>query len=117
MHVQALRSYVAEAETAMEWKYPYAREVLELSERVAAYLAAARSNVKASPVALLRKRDVQLLTVIGRRLIDEATPLLDTRTDANFRLSMGQSLLDVRDALRGALIGDGTLPERRAGGR
>ena len=62
-------------------------------------------------------RCVKLLTVLGRHLVAAANVALPQRVDANFRLSIGQSLLDVRDAIKRALVADGQLPERREGSR
>jgi hypothetical protein len=116
-HLATLRAYLGQAENAHPSPYPSVDAVRELAERVRRHLAAAPSGSAEQDAALFQTRDVQLLTTLSRSLVESATPLLPTRRDANDRLALGRSLLEVRDAVQDTLIGSGNMPERRARGR
>jgi hypothetical protein len=77
-------------------------------------LAAGRQHRHARPadpnMTRFSGRDVDLLTRVGRDLLASA------ETHPGFsdaRLSLGQSLLDVRDAMQAGLIAVGRIPDRR----
>lgn len=92
---------------------PRVAQVRDRAERVAGYILAARLPEDGDYVALLTPADVAFLSKLGRHLIEGATAALPQRQDAHFRLSLGQSLLDARDAIETTLIANGQLPERR----
>lgn len=118
-----LRGYVAQAATGQGygWTYPVPERIQDLADRVAMHVAAANRRGAAADESIvlptITERDVVLLTRLGRHLVDTATATLPARPDANPRLSLGQSLLDVRDAVQSLLVVQGERPERRASER
>jgi hypothetical protein len=106
-HLNVLRSYVADGELGYHGRFPYVREVMDLAERMAPVVAGGPPD---TDMALFTPRDVELLTRTGRALLETAgSPAVTSHA----RLSMGQSMLDVRDAMETALIAVGKMPERR----
>jgi hypothetical protein len=123
-HLDMLRGYVAQAAqgSMFGFTYPVPERVHELSERVAAQIRHANqrdgTSLQEAGIALITKRDVHLLTRLGQHLIETAgLPGRAKTPEANTRLSLAQSILDVRDALESALVVQGELPERRTGER
>lgn len=114
-----LRGYVAQAAEGegYGWTFPVPERIQDLADRVAMYVAAANRRRAAAeePIELptIGERDVTMLTRLSRHLVDTATAALPQRPDANPRLSLGQSLLDVGDALQRLLVVQGKRPERR----
>jgi hypothetical protein len=110
-HLASLRRYVASAEYAANGTFPASDRALELSTRLAIVLERADISTDAD-VPLVTVQDVALMERLGRMLIASVQGLRGPLADQ--RLALGQQLLDVRDVLRGVLIAQGSLPERRA---
>ncbi len=109
-HLATLRRFVAQSEASFDGVFPSTREVLDLSERLAVII---QSTQHANDLAIVGLRDVELLTRVGRVLIDSADPKFFRGGEAQVRLALGQEVLDVRDAIESALIAVGRMPERR----
>jgi hypothetical protein len=110
-HVQALREYAADSIAVTDWTHPGADDARSLADRIAYYLATPGCDVR-----MLSARDVRLLSAIGRGVLESASMQNLTREARDRRMTLGQSLLDVRDALQSELVAAGELPERRMAG-
>jgi hypothetical protein len=107
-HVQALRDYAADSVAVTDWTHPGASDARQLGDRIAFYLGTPGCDIR-----MLSERDVRLLSAIGRGVLESVSLQPMTREARDRRMALGQSLLDVRDALESELVSAGEMPAGR----